>query len=189
MHMRFKGGNLAEKVSDLSIFHERIPVGIRRLFFVWNQLSKVQSAAPTCLSQAFEGFGLAHGSHFDFMERIPDPQQNPPFQVESYVGKDGGMWCTCGSRWGYASSIDDLRQGHIIFLVWTFAKIKSSVLSGTWFFLGARKQLPLEVLAWDRHLNFAPMASGNHASFLDVILAVVAMPNYVLRRCPGAPRV
>ena len=27
------------------------------------------------------------------------------------------------------------------------------------------------------------MILGNHASFLDVILAVVAMPNYVLRRC------
>ena len=64
-HMRFKGGNLAEKVSDPSIFHERIPVGIPRFFFL-NQLSKVQSAAPTSLSQAFLR-DLAHGSHFDFM--------------------------------------------------------------------------------------------------------------------------
>lgn len=67
------------------------------------------------------------------------------------------------------------------------AKIKSSVLSGTWlFFWGCSNNFPLKSLL-NGNLNFAPMASGNHAYFLDVILAVVAMPNYVLRRCPERP--
>jgi len=86
--MRFKGGNLAEKVSDLSIFHERIPVGIPRFFFGIS-LAKFSLQHLHVYLKLLRD--LAHGSHFDFMERIPDPQQSPPVQVESYVGKDGGM--------------------------------------------------------------------------------------------------
>lgn len=63
--MRFKGGNLAEKVSDLSIFHERIPVGIRRFFFGIS-LAKFSLQHLHVYLKLLRD--LAHGSHFDFME-------------------------------------------------------------------------------------------------------------------------